>query len=62
MSYVARFSWPFGPSLPLKVMAKSTSDMGRTVEMSGQAEMYRTITLLAMSANFMAELRENEIF
>jgi NADH pyrophosphatase NudC (nudix superfamily) len=34
MSYLAQYSWPFGPSLPLAVMAKSkASDMNPTVNM-----------------------------
>jgi NADH pyrophosphatase NudC (nudix superfamily) len=34
MSYLAQYSWPFGPSLTIAVMAKSkASDMGRKVKM-----------------------------
>jgi NADH pyrophosphatase NudC (nudix superfamily) len=39
VSYVAQFSWPFGPSLTLAVMAKSTSDNRcRIFEMSDNVE------------------------
>jgi len=37
-------------------MAKSTIDMGRTVEMSDKLRCIRIIALLTMGANFMAEL------
>jgi NADH pyrophosphatase NudC (nudix superfamily) len=34
MSYLAQYSWPFGPSLTLAAMAKSkASDIGRKVKM-----------------------------
>ncbi len=57
MSYLAQYSWPFGPSLTFGVMAKSkVGGTDREVEMIENLGCVAWLLLLTVHANIMAEL------